>query len=90
MNLKERGQKMLAMGRTKFILKYGVCGWGLLTAVLFLAFQIVSEKRYSLTALIASDFLKQLLSAILLFLVAGYFWGLFMWTSLTKKMQNKK
>jgi hypothetical protein len=89
MNQKEKGKKMMDLGRTKFIWRYGVCGWGLLTAMLFLVLEIIIEKRFNLSDLLSLVFLKQLLLAIVIFPCVGYFWGLLMWKSFEKRIGNK-
>ena len=60
-----------------FIIKRGVLGWGITTAILFsLLMSFVKQD---------ATFLGTLATAIILFPIGGYFWGLWMWHMKKKK-----
>ena len=58
------------LGRRRFVLRYGVLGWGVPTAILFALIQAF---------IYGHEFLPQLLSALVLFPISGIFLGYFMW-----------
>ena len=67
---KEKLEKVLSKGKNRFVLFNGVFVWGVLTAILFLAFQyLIGSAQSSLSLLVC----------FVIFPFFGYFWGLFMW-----------
>jgi hypothetical protein len=73
----EKLAKLTKLGRTQYVLRYGVLGWGIPTAILF-----------SLTQGYRSGwdgFLVQLILALIIFPVGGILYGRIMWRLLEKK-----
>lgn len=68
------------MGRTKFILIYGVVFWGLLMALVFFFLGLKESSQ---------PWYIQLLTSIIVFCPAGYFVGYFTWRSAEKKYHDK-
>lgn len=62
--------------RSQYVLRYGVLGWGVPTAVLF------SLIRFYLDG---GSFLAHLVPALILFPIGGIFFGRFMYRSLERK-----
>jgi len=71
-------------GRKSYVIKYGVIGWGVSTAILFiLLFALLQNEHYSL-----SKFLTILIPSLIVFPLGGVFWGLYMWNYLEAKYVN--
>ena len=68
------------MGKTKFILVYGMLFWGLIMAVAFF-FLNLSENA-------SIPWYIHLLISLGIFAIAGYFVGLLSWNSAEKKYHN--
>jgi len=79
---KANWKKTREMGRTKFILFYGVLFWGLIVAIIFFLLNI---KAYP-----AIPWYILLLVSIVIFGIAGYFVGHFSWKSAEKKYGFKQ
>ena len=67
----EKWARLQLLGRSQFVFRYGVLGFGLLTATLFVLLQ--GYLHGVTTALF------QLVPAFILFPLGGYAWGRFMW-----------
>jgi hypothetical protein len=76
----EKWAKLCKLGRTQFVLRYGVLGWGIPTAILF---SLIQSYRFGW-----DGFLFQLLPALILFPIGGIFFGRFMWRMLENKHAN--
>ena len=73
--------KTRKMGRTKFILIYGVLFWGLIMAIAFFLF--------NLKAFPSIPWYILLIISLVIFSIAGYFVGYFSWKSAEKKYHDK-
>ena len=62
--------------RSQYVLRYGVLGWGVPTAVLFSIIQYYMD---------GGSLLVHLVPALILFLIGGIFFGRFMYRSLERK-----
>lgn len=67
----QRLERILALGRTRFILVRGVLGWGATTAVVWSLLMGLFMEGWSLWGTLPT--------ALVLFPIGGYFWGAFMW-----------
>ena len=67
----EKWARFSELGRSQFVWRYGVLGWGLSTAIVFALFQ-----SYTLGW---SGFFIHLIPALILFPLGGILWGRFMW-----------
>lgn len=67
----KKSDKIRKLGRSKFIWRYGVLGWGLSTAILFSLVMGYTEGW--------DGFVFKLIPALVLFPIGGYAWGHFMW-----------
>ena len=74
---KANWKKTREMGRTKFILIYGVFFWGLILAI---AFFFLNVKAYP-----SIPWYLLLIFSLIIFCIAGYFVGYFSWKSAEKK-----
>jgi hypothetical protein len=73
----EKCAKFTKLGRTQFVLRYGVLGWGVPTAILF---SLIQSYRFG-----SDGFLFQLVPALILFPIGGIFFGRFVWRMLENK-----
>ena len=71
-----RWQKAREGGKTRFVLLFGVAGWGLLTALLFSMIPLLFGNSF--------DWFRAAL-AFVLFPVGGIFWGTYMWSHMEKR-----
>lgn len=67
----EKLDKIRKLGRDKFVLRYGILGWGLSTAILFTLFLGFTEGW--------DDFAFKLIPALIIFPLGGFGWGRLMW-----------
>ncbi|MGO2331885.1 hypothetical protein [Pseudoalteromonas sp. 120-MNA-CIBAN-0494] len=75
----EKLDKVLAMGKWQYVVKHGVLGWGVLTAILYTGLMYLTS---------SSPLLQTLLISLVLFGLGGIFWGLFMWYFINRR-RNK-
>jgi len=73
----EKWAKLSKLGRTQYVLRFGVLGWGIPTAILF---SLIQGYRFGW-----DGFLFQLIPALILFPIGGIFFGRFMWRTLENK-----
>lgn len=76
----EKSDKIREMGRSKFVWRYGVLGWGATTAILFSLLMACAEGW--------DGFLFKLIPALVIFPFGGYVWGRVMWAFL-ERMQPR-
>ena len=79
MNNNDQAAKATRMSRNRFILYFGVLGWGLFTALVFTAWNLQTKPRMSTTEMIIP---------FVTFPLAGMLWGAAMW-SFTKKQRER-
>jgi hypothetical protein len=72
----EKWAKFSKLGRTQYVLRYGVLGWGVSTAILFALIQGYLHGW--------DGFLFQLIPALILFPLGGILWGRYMWKLLER------
>jgi hypothetical protein len=73
----EKSAKLSKLGRTQFVLRFGVLGWGIPTAILF---SLVQGYRSGW-----DGFLFELILALLIFPLGGILFGRIMWWVLENK-----
>lgn len=73
----EKSSKLMKLGRNRFVLLFGVLGWGVPTAILFVLIQCYQNGW--------DNFLFQLIPALVLFPLGGIAWGHVMWKLLERK-----
>ncbi len=73
----EKWAKLSKLGRSQYVLRVGVLGWGVPTAMLF---SLIEGYRLGW-----DQFVFQLVPALVIFPVAGIFFGRAMWRMLEKK-----
>jgi hypothetical protein len=75
-----RWEKTRALGRTDFILRRGVLGWGLPAAILTILYKIIQEQGFTAPQLTAS--LRTVIAvAVVVFPLAGALFGRWLWTT---------
>lgn len=67
------------MTKNRYCWTWGVCGWGLTTAVTFALVMSLSDDK---------PFLPYLLLSLIMFPPGGYLWGLIMWHWFGSKMRK--
>ena len=76
-----RWERTRAMGRTTFIWRRGVFGWGVPVALVTIAYQIVQEQGF-VRRLVMTQHLKVGVGiAMLVFPLCGYLFGRYLWTA---------
>ncbi|MCK8824934.1 hypothetical protein [Fuchsiella alkaliacetigena] len=81
----QRWEEIREMGKKKFVWTHGVLRWGVLVAV---AWSIINQglrDGLDLMGFLSLDFLVRLGISLVIFGVAGYFWGRMLW----KKMEEE-
>jgi hypothetical protein len=69
------------MGRTWFIWRRGVFGWGIPVALLTIAYQIVQEQGFIRRLVVTQDLRAGIAVAALVFPLCGYLFGRWLWTT---------
>ena len=78
--MNDRNQtKVLGLGKKRFILQYGVLGWGGSTAILFAICMAYSE---------GSIRFQKMVMIFLLFPLGGILWGVLMWEVFKRCSKN--
>jgi hypothetical protein len=72
----EKSDKIRKLGRGKFVLRYGVLGWGISTAILFSLIMGFTEGW--------DGFVFKLIPALIIFPLGGFVWGRLMWAFLER------
>ena len=80
MNSNDRLASIVGLGKWRYILLYGVLGWGLSTAALVTFISYFLKEKMSTAGMVRPFFILPL---------AGIFWGMFMWSFLKKKHDDK-
>ena len=76
-----RWERTRAMGRTNFIWRRGVFGWGIPVALVTIAYQVVQEQGF-VWRLVMTQHLKVGIGvAMLVFPLCGYLFGRYLWTT---------
>ncbi|HEX6051900.1 MAG TPA: hypothetical protein VFZ21_21675 [Gemmatimonadaceae bacterium] len=76
-----RWERNRAMGRTWFIWRRGVFGWGIPVALLTIAYQIVQEQGFIRRLVVTQDLRAGIAVAALVFPLCGYLFGRWLWTT---------
>lgn len=63
----DKWAKFSKLGRTQYVLRYGVLGWGIPTAIMF---SVIQSYRFGW-----DGFLFQLVPALIMFPIGGIFFG---------------
>ena len=84
--LVSRWEIMRKLGKRKYIIKYGIFFWGIPMAILGILLQYFFQSTYrNSQTIIINVFLT-----IIIFLLGGLLYGLFMWTYLEKQYSKSK
>jgi hypothetical protein len=76
-----RWERNRAMGRSTFIWRRGVFGWGIPVALITIAYQVVQEQGF-VWRLVMTQHLKTGIGvAMLVFPLCGYLFGRYLWTT---------
>jgi hypothetical protein len=73
----EKWAKLSELGRSQYVVRYGVLGWGVPTGILF---SLIQGYRFGW-----DGFLFQLIPALIIFPLGGILFGRIMWRLLEKK-----
>jgi len=73
----EKWARFSQLGRTRYVLRHGVLGWGVPAAILF---SLIQAYQFGW-----DGFLFQLVAALILFAIGGIFYGRCMWEILENK-----
>ena len=70
-----------AMGRSLFIWRRGVFGWGIPVALITIAYQIVQEQGFVRRLVMTQQLRTGIAIAVLVFPLCGYLFGRWLWTT---------
>lgn len=70
-----------AMGRTTFIWRRGVFGWGIPVALITIAYQVVQEQGFVWRLVMTQHLRTGIAIAVLVFPLCGYLFGRWLWTT---------
>ena len=70
-----------AMGRSTFIWRRGVFGWGIPVALITIAYQIVQEQGFVWRLVMTQHLRTGIAIAVLVFPLCGYLFGRWLWTT---------
>lgn len=77
----ERWEKLRALGRTDFILRRGVLGWGIPAAVITVLYKVVQEQGFVLSPHLTDNLRTAIVVAVLLFPTVGGLLGRWLWST---------
>ena len=69
------------MGRSTFIWRRGVFGWGIPVALLTIAYQVVQEQGFVWRLVMTQHLKTGIAIAMLVFPLCGYLFGRYLWTT---------
>ena len=75
-----RWERNRAMGRTTFIWRRGVFGWGIPVALLTIAYQVVQEQGFVWRLVMTQHLKTGIAIAMLVFPLCGYLFARYLWT----------
>ena len=76
-----RWERTRAMGRTTFIWRRGVFGWGIPVALLTIAYQVVQEQGFVWRLVMTQHLRVGIGVTMLVFPLCGYLFGRYLWTA---------
>lgn len=76
-----RWERNRAMGRTTFIWRRGVFGWGIPVALVTIAYQVVQEQGFVWRLVMTQHLKTGIAIAMLVFPLCGYLFGRYLWTA---------
>ena len=76
-----RWERTRAMGRSTFIWRRGVFGWGIPVALLTIAYQVVQEQGFVWRLVMTQHLKTGIAIAMLVFPLCGYLFGRYLWTT---------
>jgi len=74
-------ERTRAMGRTMFIWRRGVFGWGIPVALVTIAYQVVQEQGFVWRLVMTQHLRTGIALAVLVFPLCGYLFGRWLWTT---------
>ena len=76
-----RWERNRAMGRSTFIWRRGVFGWGVPVALITIAYQVVQEQGFVWRLVMTQHLKTGIAIAMLVFPLCGYLFGRYLWTT---------
>ena len=76
-----RWERNRAMGRTTFIWRRGVFGWGIPVALVTIAYQVVQEQGFVWRLVMTQHLKTGIAIAVLVFPLCGYLFARYLWTA---------
>jgi hypothetical protein len=76
-----RWERNRAMGRSTFIWRRGVFGWGIPVALITIAYQVVQEQGFVWRLVMTQHLKTGIAIAMLVFPLCGYLFGRYLWTT---------
>lgn len=76
-----RWEKHRAAGRTDFIVRRGVIGWGLPAAVFAVLYKVIQQQGFVATPHLTDELRGAIVLAIIVFPLCGWLFGRWLWTT---------
>jgi hypothetical protein len=76
-----RWERNRAMGRSTFIWRRGIFGWGIPVALVTIAYQVVQEQGFVWRLVMTQHLKTGIAIAMLVFPLCGYLFGRYLWTT---------
>jgi hypothetical protein len=76
-----RWERNRALGRSTFIWRRGVFGWGIPVALVTIAYQVVQEQGFVWRLVLTQHLKTGIAIAMLVFPLCGYLFGRYLWTA---------
>jgi hypothetical protein len=76
-----RWEKHRAKGRTDFIVRRGIIGWGVPAALVTIFYRIVKEQGFVVTPQLTASLRTAILVALVIFPLCGWLFGRWLWTT---------
>ncbi len=76
-----RWERNRAGGRTDFIVRRGVLGWGLPAAVFTVLYKVIQEQGFVASPHLTDSLRSAIVLAIIVFPLCGWIFGRWLWTS---------
>jgi hypothetical protein len=76
-----RWERTRAMGRTGFVLRRGILGWGLPAALLTIVYKVVQEQGFVMSPRLTDDLRSAIVLALVVFPFCGWLFGRWLWAA---------
>jgi hypothetical protein len=75
----ERWERERAQGRTTFVVRRGIIGWGLPAAILTIAYKVLQERGFTTHLVLSQNLRIAIAVSVIVFPLCGYLFGHWLW-----------